>query len=82
MVVAALLLAITATSWTVSRSVLAAAGLRRPTIIAAVRVEGTNRIEVETVVSYMLIKPGDPYDIARDQLVRSRRCSPPDCSQM
>ena len=27
--------------------------------------EGTNRIEVETVVSYMLIKPGDPYDIAR-----------------
>jgi len=40
-------------------------GVERTDIIRAIRVEGTNRIEVETVVSYMLIKPGDPYDIAR-----------------
>jgi outer membrane protein insertion porin family len=40
-------------------------GVERTDIIRAIRVEGTNRIEAETVVSYMLIKPGDPYDIAR-----------------
>lgn len=40
-------------------------GVERTDIIRAIRVEGTNRIEVDTVVSYMLIKPGDPYDIAR-----------------
>jgi len=40
-------------------------GIERTDIIRAIRVEGTNRIEAETVVSYMLIKPGDPYDIAR-----------------
>ena len=40
-------------------------GVERTDIVRAIRVEGTNRIEVETVVSYMLIKPGDPYDIAR-----------------
>ncbi len=34
-------------------------------IIRAIRVEGTNRIEVDTVISYMLIKPGDPYDVFR-----------------
>ncbi len=34
-------------------------------IIKAIRVEGTNRIEVDTVISYMLIKPGDPYDVFR-----------------
>jgi len=34
-------------------------------IIGAIRVEGTHRIEVDTVISYMLIKPGDPYDVFR-----------------
>ena len=34
-------------------------------VIQEVRVEGTNRIEVESVLSYMLIKPGDPFDPAR-----------------
>jgi outer membrane protein insertion porin family len=34
-------------------------------IIQEVRVEGTNRIEVESVLSYMLIKPGDPFDPQR-----------------
>jgi outer membrane protein insertion porin family len=34
-------------------------------IIRAIRVEGIQRIEADTVVSYMLIKPGDPYDPAR-----------------
>ncbi|HEX7007753.1 MAG TPA: POTRA domain-containing protein, partial [Alphaproteobacteria bacterium] len=34
-------------------------------VIQEVRVEGTNRIEVESVLSYMLIKPGDPFDPVR-----------------
>lgn len=34
---------------------------QRGTIISAVRVEGNQRIEPETVRSYMLIGPGDPY---------------------
>lgn len=38
---------------------------QKAVIISAVRVEGTQRIEPETVVSYMLIKPGDPYDAGR-----------------
>ena len=40
-------------------------GVEKTDIIRAVRVEGTNRIEVDTVISYMLVKPGDAYDIAR-----------------
>lgn len=36
-----------------------------PDVIQEVRVEGTNRIEVESVLSYMLIKPGDPFDPQR-----------------
>jgi outer membrane protein insertion porin family len=34
-------------------------------VIQEIRVEGTNRIEVESVLSYMLIKPGDPFDPQR-----------------
>ena len=34
-------------------------------IIQEIRVEGTNRIEIESVLSYMLIKPGDPFDATR-----------------
>lgn len=34
---------------------------QRGTIVSAVRVEGNLRIEPETVRSYMLIAPGDPY---------------------
>ena len=36
-----------------------------PNVIQNIRVEGTNRIEVESVLSYMLIKPGDPFDPQR-----------------
>ena len=36
-----------------------------PNTIQEIRVEGTNRIEVESVLSYMLIKPGDPFDPVR-----------------
>lgn len=39
--------------------------VQKTEIIRAIRVEGTNRIEVDTVISYMLIKPGDPYDVFR-----------------
>lgn len=44
-----------------------AQGAGRPgaDIIRAIRVEGIQRIEADTVISYMLIKPGDPYDAGR-----------------
>lgn len=41
--------------------VMGDAWAQRGTIISAVRVEGNQRIEQETVRSYMLIGPGDPY---------------------
>jgi len=31
-------------------------------VIADIRVEGTKRIETETIRSYMLVQPGDPWD--------------------
>jgi outer membrane protein insertion porin family len=34
-------------------------------IVAAIRIEGAQRIEKETILSYMLIRPGDPFDPAR-----------------
>jgi len=34
-------------------------------VIAAIRVEGNQRIEPETVISYMKLAPGDPFDPAR-----------------
>ncbi len=33
--------------------------------IGKIRVEGTQRIETETVMSYLLIQPGDPWDTER-----------------
>src|SRR6185437_17095718 len=34
--------------------------------IADIRVEGTQRIEAGTVLSYMTLKPGDPFDSAQE----------------
>ncbi len=33
--------------------------------ISEIRVEGTQRVEPETVRSYMLVQPGDPFDSDR-----------------
>jgi outer membrane protein insertion porin family len=42
------------------------------TVVRAIEVEGNNRIEIETVVSYLVIKVGDPFDSARmDQSLKS-----------
>ncbi len=35
-------------------------------IISDIRVEGTQRIEAGTVLSYMTVKPGDPFDPAQE----------------
>ncbi len=35
-------------------------------IIRDIRVEGTQRIEAGTVISYMTVKPGDPFDSAQE----------------
>lgn len=41
-------------------------------IVRAIEVEGNNRIEIETVVSYLVIKVGDPFDTGRmDQSLKS-----------
>jgi outer membrane protein insertion porin family len=42
-----------------------AASAQQGGIIQEVRVEGTQRIEPETVRSYLAIQPGDPYDAER-----------------
>lgn len=34
-------------------------------IIKEVRIEGTQRVEPETVKSYLLVQPGDPFDADR-----------------
>ncbi len=34
-------------------------------IIQAIRIEGTQRVEPETVKSYLLVQPGDPFDAGR-----------------
>jgi outer membrane protein insertion porin family len=35
-------------------------------VISDIRVEGTQRIEAGTVISYMTVKPGDPFDAAQE----------------
>src|SRR5579859_6349683 len=46
--------------------VLAApAALAQTDIIQDIRVEGTQRIEPATVLSYLTVKPGDPFDQAQ-----------------
>jgi outer membrane protein insertion porin family len=35
-------------------------------VISDIRVEGTQRIEAGTVLSYMTVKPGDPFDPAQE----------------
>ena len=35
-------------------------------VIRDIRVEGTQRIEAGTVISYMTVKPGDPFDPAQE----------------
>ncbi len=41
-------------------------------VIAAIRVEGNHRIESGTILSYMLLQPGDPFDADRmDRSVKS-----------
>ena len=39
--------------------------LQQPTIISRILVEGNQRIEARTVLSYLLVKPGDPFDQER-----------------
>lgn len=42
-------------------AIVGTAWAQRGTIVSSIRVEGNQRIEPETVRSYMLIAPGDPY---------------------
>ena len=47
--------------------------------IEEIRIEGTERVEPETVRSYLLVQPGDPFDADRiDSSLKA--CSPPACS--
>jgi outer membrane protein insertion porin family len=46
-----------------------AASVRNGGTIASIKVEGNQRIETATVLSYMLVQPGDPFD--PDRLDRS-----------
>jgi outer membrane protein insertion porin family len=43
-----------------------AAHAQQGDIIRDIRVEGTQRIEVGTVISYLTVKPGDPFDPAQE----------------
>jgi outer membrane protein insertion porin family len=52
-----------------SRPAPAAAATRPAGTIAAIRVEGNERIETGTILSYMLVQQGDPFD--PDRLDRS-----------
>ena len=52
-----------------ARPAAAAAPVRAGGTIAAIKVEGNQRIESGTIVSYMLVQPGDPFDA--DRLDRS-----------
>jgi outer membrane protein insertion porin family len=47
----------------------AAVSVRSGGTIAAIKVEGNKRIETGTILSYMLVRPGDPFD--PDRLDRS-----------
>ena len=47
----------------------ASASVRDGGTIAAIKVDGNQRIETGTILSYMLVQPGDPFD--PDRLDRS-----------
>jgi len=53
----------------VARPDAAAASQRSGGTIAAIKVDGNQRIETGTILSYMLVQPGDPFD--PDRLDRS-----------
>jgi outer membrane protein insertion porin family len=53
----------------VTRPAAAPAPLRAGGVIAAIKVEGNQRIETGTILSYMLVQTGDPFD--PDRLDRS-----------
>ena len=38
---------------------------RRPGTIQSIKVDGNQRIEAGTILSYMLVRPGDPFDPGR-----------------
>ena len=42
-----------------------AAHAQQGDIIRDIKVEGTQRIEVGTVISYLTVKPGDPFEPAQ-----------------
>jgi len=52
-----------------ARSAPATAPVRGGGTVAAIKVEGNQRIESGTIISYMLVQPGDPFD--PDRLDRS-----------
>lgn len=58
--VVCLLLAVA--SWVAVHESAKAQSIGSPGIIEEIRVEGTQRIEPETVRSYMKVNPGDPFD--------------------
>ena len=58
-----------ATARPLPRARPAAAPVRGEGTIAAIKVEGNQRIETGTILSYMLVQPGDPFD--PDRLDRS-----------
>ncbi len=48
-----------------ARAAAAAPTRSAPGTIQSIRVEGNKRIEAGTILSYMLVQPGDPFDPAR-----------------
>ena len=56
---------LTAKAQDVPPSPPSAPGAPEGTIIRDVRIEGNQRVETGTILSYMVIKAGDPYDAAR-----------------
>ena len=40
---------------------------QQPIVLSRILVEGNQRIEARTVLSYLLVKPGDPFDQERYQ---------------
>ena len=45
-----------------ARTTAAAGPVRTGGTIATIKVEGNQRIETGTILSYMLVQPGDPFD--------------------
>jgi outer membrane protein insertion porin family len=64
-VLAAVLVAVSAWAYSALAQRVPAAAPASGGTIASVRVEGVHRIEPETVRSYLLLRPGDPWDPER-----------------